>query len=1093
MSYLYPTLEDMKIHQYIQARRSSTKSNSSVPSEQREEQVEKADADDSPCPWFVQEYTSLYADSNASETMDCSESSPLLKKANSLSNSLDDCRIAEVPADRRWSTAVDLECPITGTSKGFHRAVCNSAIREVVCSKDAYGLLGLRIRSVDSGIFIQFVRRDSTAASAGLRFGDQILQVNDEFVTGMDCEDVVNILEKCKSDRIVLAIRDRPFARTVTMHRDNAGAFGFQLYAGRIKHIVPQSSAARNGLLVDHQIIEVNGQNVVGIGNKKLTHMISCCAQTLTVTIMPYSIFEKLIKRLPSGLMRKMMDHSVPNLNMSHRKVSRNLALLKEKLGQDPESYREEFFDQFRHFQSILQLMELQPQLKQEGLVEVVFFLCTAAQFYPEAALEFRDQLMALLKRSASDLDSPVRVALCKALLLLNTRKMIGLTDLVGLFLELLKCRDKTLRLFLFTATVNRLRKMNATRRDQKLNSSLQAMFLWHLQESNALIARFSLLVLIDLYRRRIWRDAKMANGIAQASLNPVNRIAITAVRFLLGSDVTCNKGIADDDDDEEEDDEPASDPEDQSRRYRTLKEMLLSYRVGKKSKKRCRMLEKAKEEMKKKNQKKQQRKKSFFADMSAIEMIYDPQEFAEKLFRKLQASRDKYEIRLLYMALISRVIMVHRLILLSFYPFLQRYLTPHQRDVTKLLLFAAHASHDLVPPDVVEALVRVIAYNFITDRNSTEAITVGLNAIREIVCRCPLAISMELMQDLAGYKKYKNKNVAMGARSLIHLFRRINPKALTKKDRGRPTVASAQQESIAKPYGTRQVTSFVPGAENLTMEEIPDSDRLDENENASSDNEGSWIDVSDDDDSNSDLSDSENYPTSSQAACSPNVADEQVDRAKKAEEICSSRVLTQTEFEKIAASRIVDSVVPASRKRKSRLSNQLLIDSLRSVVLGEIGSEKLEDYSNRHVFSIETFQLSNYAITLADDTEKVARLKDIEHLHKRPKLDKQARIESVKSGRKGRQDYGKRKRRGPHVGRTQRELAKRKAFSMVKHKVAKKRKNRSFRQQQQALRGHARGSAKKMEHNGRKLRLATFDSRKHEFRSIFFNISAVQ
>ncbi|CDW51799.1 SDA1 and PDZ and NUC130 3NT domain containing pro tein [Trichuris trichiura] len=849
-----------------------------------------------------------------------------------------------------------------------------------------------------------------------MRFGDQILQVNDEFVTGMDCEEVVNILEKSKSERIVLAIRDRPFARTVTMHRDNAGAFGFQLYAGRIKHIVPQSSAARNGLLVDHQIIEVNGQNVVGIGNKKLTHMISCCAQTLTVTIMPYSIFEKLIKRLPSGLMRKMMDHSVPNWNMSRRKVSCNLALLKEKLGQDPESYREEFFDQFRHFQSVLQLMELQPQLKQEGLVEVVFFLCTAAQFYPEAAIELRDQLMALLKRSASDFDSPVRVALCKALLLLNTRKMICLSDLVGLFLELLKCRDKTLRMFLFTATVNRLRKTNATRRDQKLDSSLQKTFLWHLQESNALIARFSLLVLIDLYRRRIWRNDKIANGIAQASLNPVNRIAITAVRFLLGSDVTCNKAIPDDDDDDEDDDdEPASDQEDQSRRYRTLKEMLLSYRVGKKSKKRCKMLEKAKEEMRKKYQKKRQRKKSFIADMSAIEMVYDPQEFAEKLFRKLQNSRDKYEIRLLYMALISRVIMVHHLILLSFYPFLQRYLTPHQRDVTKLLLFAAHASHDLVPPDVVEALVRVIAYNFITDRNSSEAITVGLNAVREIVCRCPLAISFELMQDLAGYKKYKNKNVAMGARSLIHLFRRINPKALAKKDRGRPTVASAQQESIARPYGTRQVTSFVPGAENLTMEEMPDSGRLDENENSASDNEGSWIDVSDDDDSESDLSDRENNPTSSKAACSsPNVADEQVDRAKKAEEICSSRVLTQTEFEKIATSRIVDSVLPASRKRKSCLSN-----------------------------------------ALADAAAKVARLKDIEHLHKRPKLDKQARIESVKSGRKGREDYGKRKRRGPHVGRTQRELAKRKAFSMVKHKAAKKRKNRSFRQQQQALRGY--------------------------------------
>ena len=36
--------------------------------------------------------------------------------------------------------------------------------------------------------------------------------------------------------------------------------------------------------------------------------------------------------------------------------------------------------------------------------------------------------------------------------------------------------------------------------------------------------------------------------------------------------------------------------------------------------------------------------------------------------------------------ALVSRVVGVHRLLLVNFYPFLQRYLQPHQRDVTQLL-----------------------------------------------------------------------------------------------------------------------------------------------------------------------------------------------------------------------------------------------------------------------------------------------------------------------------------------------------------------------------------------------------------------------
>jgi uncharacterized membrane protein len=37
-------------------------------------------------------------------------------------------------------------------------------------------------------------------------------------------------------------------------------------------------------------------------------------------------------------------------------------------------------------------------------------------------------------------------------------------------------------------------------------------------------------------------------------------------------------------------------------------------------------------------------------------------------------------------MAVISRAVGVHQLLLLNFYPFLQKYIQPHQRDVTQIL-----------------------------------------------------------------------------------------------------------------------------------------------------------------------------------------------------------------------------------------------------------------------------------------------------------------------------------------------------------------------------------------------------------------------
>lgn len=55
----------------------------------------------------------------------------------------------------------------------------------------------------------------------------------------------------------------------------------------------------------------------------------------------------------------------------------------------------------------------------------------------------------------------------------------------------------------------------------------------------------------------------------------------------------------------------------------------------------------------------------------------------------------------------------------------------------------------------------------------------VGLKAVRELCLRCPLAMSPDLLADLAEYKKFRNKEVASAARSLISAFRELNPGSL--------------------------------------------------------------------------------------------------------------------------------------------------------------------------------------------------------------------------------------------------------------------------------------------------------------------------
>ncbi len=66
----------------------------------------------------------------------------------------------------------------------------------------------------------------------------------------------------------------RPFERTITMQKDSAGHIGFVFKSGKITAIVKDSSAARNGVLTEHQLTEVGGQNVVGLKVSILQYLI---------------------------------------------------------------------------------------------------------------------------------------------------------------------------------------------------------------------------------------------------------------------------------------------------------------------------------------------------------------------------------------------------------------------------------------------------------------------------------------------------------------------------------------------------------------------------------------------------------------------------------------------------------------------------------------------------------------------------------------------------------------------------------------------------------------------------------------------------
>lgn len=83
---------------------------------------------------------------------------------------------------------------------------------------------------------------------------------------------------------------------------------------------------------------------------------------------------------------------------------------------------------------------------------------------------------------------------------------------------------------------------------------------------------------------------------------------------------------------------------------------------------------------------------------------------------------------------------------------------------------------------------------------------TPGLHSYTDTVCctdSAPVSKKRSSApQDLAAYKKYREKEVSSAARGLIGLFREVAPQLLEKKDRGR----GANLEAQPLQYGAAQI-----------------------------------------------------------------------------------------------------------------------------------------------------------------------------------------------------------------------------------------------------------------------------------------------
>lgn len=693
-----------------------------------------------------------------------------------------------------------------------------------------------------------------------------------------------------------------------------------------------------------------------------------------------------------------------------------NLPQLQNLIKRDSASYHEEFQQQHQHFQSTLEIFNLCPDQPNKSLEELIMFLAQVAQCYPQELTTFPQQIIDILDKHNTVLDNNMRMSFCKALILLRNKNLIAPTDLLELFFKLLRCQDKNLRTFLETHIVTDIKNLNAKHKNAKLNTTLQNFMYTMLKDSNNKAAKMSLDIMVELYKKNVWNDTKTVNVISTACFSKYTKVMVGAMKFFLGKDP--------EEKDTDEESEEEIDP----------REVMNANKVNKKTRKREKNLERVKKLVKKAKRKKE---KAPNFNFSALQLIHDPQGMAEKLFKQLETTNKRFEVKLMTLDVISRLVGLHELFLFNFYPYIQRFLQPHQREVARIMQFSAQASHELIPPDVLEPLIKTVCNNFITERNSSDVMAIGLNAVKEICARCPLAMDEDLLKDLADYKSYRDRSVMMAARSLIQLFRNVRPELLHRKERGRPTEENMEGDNLVE-YGKVKAKDYIPGAEIL-LKEHKKSVEVDSDDSGDSNDE--WVDIKHSSDEENDEDDDESEEDS-------NYEEDEAELVEKVEK-------TESQSTTIAPKR---KILTANRQLKQE-HKKLQIDKAKQVVLDRILTD--EDFKRIELANIKKKVEPSKGIKrkIAEDAYKppseLVKLGDIENIFKKRRHDKLARLETVKEGRKDRERFGyKDNRQNEHCSRTNRERKKKKNYQMIKHKVKGKIK-RSFKDKQIALRNH--------------------------------------
>lgn len=106
--------------------------------------------------------------------------------------------------------------------------------------------------------------------------------------------------------------------------------------------------------------------------------------------------------------------------------LTANLPQLQNLIKRDPPGYKEEFLQQWNHYNSIREIFKLHPDEQAQHFRELVSFISQVATCYPKETADFPTQISSLLLESYGTLSPDTRKSLVQNLVILRNKDVIS-------------------------------------------------------------------------------------------------------------------------------------------------------------------------------------------------------------------------------------------------------------------------------------------------------------------------------------------------------------------------------------------------------------------------------------------------------------------------------------------------------------------------------------------------------------------------------------------------------------------------------------------------------------------------------------------